>query len=37
MWKRIKDYGMIALAKKYQVSGATIKRCVNNIYYKNIK
>lgn len=32
-----KDYGMIALAKKYKVSGATIKRCVNNIYYKDIK
>lgn len=32
-----KDYGMIALAKKYKVSEATIKRCVNNIYYKDIK
>ena len=32
-----KDYGMMALAKKYKVSGATIKRCVNNIYYKDIK
>lgn len=32
-----KDYGMIALANKYKVSEATIKRCVNNIYYKDIK
>lgn len=31
-----KKYGMLALAKKYKVSGATIKRCVNHIYYKNI-
>lgn len=32
-----KKYGMIALAEKYKVSEATIKRCVNNIYYRNIK
>lgn len=32
-----KEFGMIALAKKYKVSDATIKRCVNNIYYKDIK
>lgn len=31
-----KKYGMLALAKKYKVSEATIKRCVNNIYYKDI-
>ena len=31
---RDKTYGMFALAKKYGVSGATIKRCVNHIYYK---
>lgn len=29
--------GMIALAKEFGVSEATIKRCVKNIYYKNVK
>lgn len=32
-----KEFGMIALAKKYNVSPATIDRCVRKISYKNIK
>ena len=31
-----KEYGMLALARKYKVSEATIKRCVNHVYYINI-
>ena len=32
-----KSFGMFALAKKYNVSPATIDRCVRKISYKNIK
>lgn len=32
-----KEYGMIALAKKYGVSEATINRIVHNRSYKNVK
>lgn len=32
-----KDFGMKALAKKYEVSEATINRVVHNRSYKNIK
>ena len=33
---RSKEFGMIALAKKYNVSVCTIKRCATNKTYKNV-
>lgn len=33
---RSKEFGMIALAKKYNVSTCTIKRCATNKTYKNV-
>lgn len=33
----IKKYGMIPLAKKYNVSTSTIDKCVQYRSYKNVK